>query len=145
MPSFQRIAEWWSRCRTGLWKTVRGLEAITVLKIVRAIENESVILTLIGRIAEENLEELKRVIGLEATDHNLVLDLKDVTLVDQSAIRFLARCEAESVMLENSPAYIRDWIAAEKNRKRGRKPGGRGYDDEEIIGEVDRGKSDRIL
>jgi hypothetical protein len=96
-----------------------------MLKIVRTTENESVILTLIGRIAEESLEELKRVIGLEARDHNLVLDLKDVTLVDQSAIRFLARCEAESVMLENCPAYIRDWIAAEKNKKnrnRERKP-----------------------
>jgi anti-anti-sigma regulatory factor len=93
-----------------------------MLKIVRTTENESVILTLIGRIAEESLEELKRVIGLEATDRNLVLDLKDVTLVDQLAIRFLARCEAASAMLENCPAYIRDWIAAEKNRNRGHKP-----------------------
>jgi hypothetical protein len=91
-----------------------------MLKIVRTTENESVILTLIGRIAEESLEELKRVIGLEATDRNLVLDLKDVTLVDQLAIRFLARCEAASVMLENCPAYIRDWISAEKNRQKGR-------------------------
>ena len=94
-----------------------------MLKIVRTTDNESAAtLTLIGRIAEENLEELKRVIGLEARDHNLVLDLKDVTLVDQSAIRFLARCEVESATLENSPAYIRDWIAAEKSRKRGRTP-----------------------
>ena len=93
-----------------------------MLKIVRTTDNESVILTLFGRIAEENLEELKRVVGLEARDHKLVLDLKDVTLVDQSAIRFLARCEEESATLENSPAYIRDWIAAEKNRKRGRTP-----------------------
>ncbi len=93
-----------------------------MLKIVRTTENESVILTLFGRIAEGNLEELKRVVGLETGDHNLVLDLKDVTLVDQSAIRFLARCEEESATLENSPAYIRDWIAAEKNRKRGRTP-----------------------
>jgi hypothetical protein len=44
---------------------------------------------------------------------------KEVTLVDQSAIRFLARCKAESVMLENSPVYIRDWIAAKNS---GRKP-----------------------
>ena len=87
-----------------------------MLKIVRTTENRSVILTLIGRIAEENLEELKRVIGLEATDHNLVLDLKDVTLVDQLAIRFLARWETDRVKLENCPAYIRDWIAAERRR-----------------------------
>ncbi len=44
--------------------------------------------------------------------------MKDVTLVDQSAIRFLARCEADSVTLENCPAYIRDWIAAERRRNK---------------------------
>jgi anti-anti-sigma regulatory factor len=89
-----------------------------MLKICRSTKNESVILILIGRIAGESLAELKRLIGLEGRDHNVVLDLKDVTLVDQSAIRFLARCEAESVTLENCPAYIRDWIAAEKHRNR---------------------------
>jgi ABC-type transporter Mla MlaB component len=88
-----------------------------MLKILRANENESVILTLIGRIDGESLAELKRVIGLER-NQKLVLDLKDVTLVDQSAIRLLARCEARSVTLENCPAYIRDWIAAEKHRNR---------------------------
>ncbi len=89
-----------------------------MLKILRSAKDESVILTLIGRIEGENLAELKRVVGLETIDHNLVLDVKDITLVDQSAIRFLARCEADSVTLENCPAYIRDWIAAEKRRNK---------------------------
>jgi len=80
-----------------------------------------VTLTLIGRIEGENLEELKRVMDLEASGHNLVLDMKDVTLVDQSAIRFLGRCEADSVTLENCPAYIRDWVAAENRRNTRRK------------------------
>ena len=92
-----------------------------MLKILSSINDESVILTLIGRIEGENLEELKRLMGSEANGHNLVLDMKDVTLVDQSAIRFLARCEADSVTLENCPAYIRDWIAAEKCRNTRRK------------------------
>lgn len=89
-----------------------------MLKILTSSRDESVILTLIGRIEGENLEELKRLIGLEASGHNLVLDMKDVTLVDQSAIRFLARCEADSAALENCPAYIRDWVAAEKRRNK---------------------------
>jgi len=93
-----------------------------MLKILRSTQNESVIFTLIGRIEEEHLAELKRVVGLETRDHNLVLDLKDVTLVDQSAIRFLARCETDSVMLENCPGYIRVWIAAEKQRNRSTRP-----------------------
>ncbi len=92
-----------------------------MLKILRSTKGESVILTVIGRIEGETLEELKRLLGSEAGGHNLVLDMKDVTLVDQSAIRFLARCEADSVTLENCPAYIRNWIAAEKGRNRRRK------------------------
>jgi hypothetical protein len=86
-----------------------------LLKILRAQQNEAVILTLIGRIEGESLAELKRVVGLER-DQKLVLDLKDVTLVDQSVIRYLTRCEAKSIAIENCPAYIRDWIAAEKYR-----------------------------
>jgi len=78
-------------------------------------------LTLIGRIEGENLEELKRLMGLEASG-TLVLDMKDVTLVDQLAIQFLACCEADSVTLQNCPAYIRDWIAAERRRTKRRKP-----------------------
>lgn len=102
-------------------KAIDERKASSMLKILRATKNESVILTVIGRIDAESMAELKRVIGLEARDHNLLLDLKDVTLVDHSAIRFLVRCEAEGVTLENCPAYIRDWIAAQK-RSRGRKP-----------------------
>jgi hypothetical protein len=93
-----------------------------MLKILRSTKDESVTLTLIGRIEGENLEELKRLTGSEAGGHNLVMDMKDVTLVDQSAIRFLARCEADSVTIENCPAYIRDWIAADKRRSRRSKP-----------------------
>lgn len=89
-----------------------------MLKIVRSTNNASVVFTLIGQVEGENLEEVKRVIGLEVRHHNMVLDLKDVTLVDQLAIRFLTRCDAEGVMFENCPAYISDWIAAEKHRNR---------------------------
>jgi hypothetical protein len=48
--------------------------------------------------------------------------MKDVTLVDQSAVRFLARCQADNVTFENCPAYIRDWITAERRRNRRRRP-----------------------
>jgi hypothetical protein len=103
--------------------TDRGLrERLTrMLKILRSTTNGFVTFALIGRIEGESLAELKRVISEETPDHNLVLDLKDVTLVDQAAIRFLARCEAESIVLEYCPAYVRDWIAAERRRSRRRK------------------------
>jgi hypothetical protein len=93
-----------------------------MLKILRSTNNNFVNFTLVGRIEGDNLAELKRIIGMEGRDHNLVLDLKDVTLLDQSAIRFLARCESDSVVLENCPAYIREWIVGEKHRNRSLRP-----------------------
>lgn len=97
-------------------------KANPMLKILRSTKNASVIFTVIGHVEGENLAELKRVIGLEDRDHNLVLDLKDVTQIDQLAIRFLTRCEAEDVTLDNCPAYVREWILAEKHRNRSRRP-----------------------
>jgi hypothetical protein len=44
--------------------------------------------------------------------------LKDVTLVDREAVKFLARCEADSIELENCPPYIREWIQSESGRSR---------------------------
>jgi len=42
------------------------------------------------------------------------LDLKDLTLVDREAVRFLERCETDSIKLKNCPAYIREWITRER-------------------------------
>lgn len=44
----------------------------------------------------------------------VALDLKDVTLVDRAAVRFLASVEAAGIRLVNCPAYVRSWIAAER-------------------------------
>jgi anti-anti-sigma regulatory factor len=43
------------------------------------------------------------------------LDLKDVTLVDRAAVRFLAGAEAAGTRIVNSPKYVRRWIAAERD------------------------------
>jgi hypothetical protein len=45
---------------------------------------------------------------LKQGGQQLVLDLRDVTLVNQDAVEFLAGCEADSIKLENCPAYIRE-------------------------------------
>jgi hypothetical protein len=84
-----------------------------MLKIQRKA-NGKVIFTLSGRIEAEDTDELSRLFELEATGCHIVLDLKDVTLVDRDAVKFLAACEADSVDLENCPAYIREWIERER-------------------------------
>ena len=91
----------------------------TMLRIQRSA-NGKVVFTLSGRIEAEDVEELHRLFSLEIGDRHLVLDLKDVTLVDRDAVKYLARCEARSIELENCPAYIREWIEQERGRNRRR-------------------------
>jgi len=58
----------------------------------------------------ENMGELETLVGKEADGSRIVLDLRDLTLVDQDAVSFLKRCEANNITLKNCPAYIREWI-----------------------------------
>jgi hypothetical protein len=62
----------------------------------------------------ENIAELETLFKAETGGHPIVLDLRDLTLVDRDAVRFLGRCETDSIQLKNCPAYIREWIEREK-------------------------------
>jgi anti-anti-sigma regulatory factor len=83
-----------------------------MLKITRSANGE-VVFMLSGRMGAENVGELERLFSSEAGSRRIVLDLKDLTLVDQDAVSFLRRCEADSLQLRNCPAYIRKWITGE--------------------------------
>jgi anti-anti-sigma regulatory factor len=86
------------------------------LKIQRSVDDGFVVFTMSGRIQSEHLAELQSLFEIEAADHNIVLDLKEVRLVDRDAVQFLTQYEAEGVTLENCPAYIREWIDKERHR-----------------------------
>jgi anti-anti-sigma regulatory factor len=81
------------------------------LRIQKSAHGSIVIFALSGRIEGEYVEELERIFRLEPGHHSIALNLKDVTLVDQDGIRFLARCEAGGWELTDCPAYIREWMA----------------------------------
>jgi hypothetical protein len=91
-----------------------------VLKIQRSA-NGQVIFKLSGRIDADEVGELQELFALEAAGRELVLDLKDVTLVNQDAVTFLGRCETNHIELENCPANIRVWIDRGGRRNRRRK------------------------
>jgi hypothetical protein len=83
-----------------------------MLKIQKS-SNGEVTFTVIGRINAEHVDELKTLLKSEAAAQQIVLDLKDLTLVDRDAVSFLKSCEANSIVLKNCPAYIREWIRRE--------------------------------
>ena len=87
-----------------------------MLKITRAANGE-VIFTVSGRMDAENLDELKQLFISESRGRHIALDLKELTLVDQDAVRFLERCEAGNIRLKNCSAYIREWITRERGQK----------------------------
>ena len=91
-----------------------------MLKIQRKM-NGKVVFTLSGRIEAEDIDELRRLLELEGAGSHIALDLKDVTLVDREAIKFLTDREANSIKLENCPPYVRERIEQESGRPRRKK------------------------
>ena len=87
-----------------------------MLRIQRS-ENGEVVFTLSGRMDEEEpIAELETLINSETNGRRIVLDLKDLTLVNENAITFLERCEANSITMKNCPAYVREWINAQRRQ-----------------------------
>ena len=86
-----------------------------MLKIQR-IANGEVVLTVSGRLEAGNVGELSALLTAEPTGRALVLDLKDVVLVDRDTVRFLRARERDGITLRNCPPYIRAWIAREREQ-----------------------------
>ena len=87
-----------------------------MLRITRAANGE-VVIKLSGRMDAENIGDLETLVREEAGGRRIVLDLTDLTLVDQDAVSFLERCEADNITLKNCPAYIREWITRERKTR----------------------------
>ena len=68
-----------------------------------------------GRIEKPAIAELRRLFELQTDYRDIVLDLKDVSVVGREVMRFLISCEADGVKLENCTPYIREWMEREKD------------------------------
>jgi hypothetical protein len=92
-----------------------------MLRIERSA-NGQVVFTLSGRMQTEDIEQFQQLLVVERPGQQLMLNLRDVTLVNQDAVTFLAHCEANGIKLENCPLHIGSWIDQEKrgNRRRRR-------------------------
>ena len=86
---------------------------VGMLKIQRVEEGERVRLMLSGRIDVTQVAALRQLIDEERRHGAIVVDLKEVWLVDRDTVMFLVRCESSGVTLENASAYVCEWIARE--------------------------------
>jgi len=87
----------------------------------RRTGNGQVLFTLSGRIETKDIGQLQQLLAVETSGQQLVLDLRDVTLVNQDAVKFLGGCETDGIKLENCPLHIRKWIDQLKDRPRRRR------------------------
>ncbi len=64
-----------------------------VFRIETAARGRFAVFILSGRIETQAIAELRRLFELQTDYRNIVLDLKDVSVVDRAVMLFLARCE----------------------------------------------------
>ena len=85
-------------------------------KIERIISGGgAAVLRVSGHIGGEHIDTLRELIAREKG--GVAIDLSEVRLVDREAVRLLAISEANGIELRNSPAYIREWVARERDRR----------------------------
>ena len=85
------------------------------LRIDISDERDQVVFTLTGRIQAEQVTELQALVKSDLPNHSLVLDLKELKMVDRDAVRFLAGIEAQGARLKNCSAFVREWISREQD------------------------------
>ena len=90
-----------------------------MLRIERSA-NGQVVFTLSGRMQTEDIEQVQQLLVIETPGQPVVFDLRDVTLVNQDAVTFLADCEVKGIKLESCPLHIRNWIDQEKRQNKRR-------------------------
>jgi hypothetical protein len=84
---------------------------------VQRTGNGGVVFTLSGRLEAGNLCELSAVLGAEPAGKPVALDLNDLVLVDEDAIRLLLDCERNGIALRHCPRYIAAWMALQGRRR----------------------------
>jgi anti-anti-sigma regulatory factor len=82
------------------------------MKIDKASQRGKTTVRLSGHFQAEHVGELNK--QLQENGPWLVLDLKEVTIVDVAVVRFLGACEANGVKIVHCPQYIRAWMNRER-------------------------------
>ena len=85
-------------------------------RIHHSVQPDANVFVLSGVLDTEHVARLQELLATAAAGR-IVLDLRDITLVDRTAVRFLARVELAGTELVNCPEYVHRWIAAENESR----------------------------
>jgi hypothetical protein len=92
------------------------VDARAMLKIAkRQMGDGGMEFALIGRLQAEHLNAMRKLIRQE--QGAIGFDLRELQLVDRSAVQFLALCEKNGMVLRNCAPYIRDWVTREAGQQ----------------------------
>jgi len=80
-------------------------------RIDRRLTEQGLILNVSGRLAAEELEVVR--IALDA-GRVIAIELAEIEVVSRDAVKLLVQAETEGIELRSCPAYIRKWIANER-------------------------------
>jgi len=81
-------------------------------RVQRSTVDDAIVLMLSGDIAGDHTADLETLVDAGGNGP-MVLDLKDVAVVDRAGVQLLARSEARGATLLNCPSYVREWIHRE--------------------------------
>jgi anti-anti-sigma regulatory factor len=91
-----------------------SLEHGVPYRIHRSVSPDGTVFVLSGDMDSQHAAQLNELLAIESHGR-VILDLKDVTLVDRAAVRFLAGAECARVRIINCPPYVRSWMASERD------------------------------
>jgi len=96
-------------------KALHSLERLSSWrKMTLRIDRVGERVRLSGDLRYEHLHQVKT--EMDQCGSLSVLDLEEVDLVDVEAIHFLNSCQARGVSVLNASAYIKAWMAQERER-----------------------------
>ncbi len=79
--------------------------------------NGLILLLLSGKLTGEHVDTLRNALREELGA--VAMDLKNVSLVDNDAVQFLAIAERNGTELRNCPKYVREWVSRERAAMQG--------------------------
>lgn len=92
---------------------VRGEPPVTY-RVERSVDSSTVTFAVSGTLNATRAADLHALVDRER-DVKVLVDLRDVTLVERDAVPLLAEVRARGAELVNCPKYLRLWTVAERD------------------------------